>query len=95
MGKRSSQAKPPRERDGWRWALYRAVTGPLFPAVRLAIWMLQIPLVVAMPSVAAAVMYVTILSIAAGVESSLTDYVEALKFQEDEASPQEPLFEPE
>jgi hypothetical protein len=46
----------------------------------LLIWMLQIPLVVAKPSIAAAVMYVTILSIAAGIESALTDVVEGWKF---------------
>jgi len=33
-------------------------------------------------------MYVTILSIAAGIESSLTDWVEALKFK-DEKTPSE------
>jgi len=44
------------------------------------VWVLQIPLVVAMPTIAAAVMYVTILSIAAGIESALTDWVEAWKF---------------
>ena len=48
--------------------------------------MLQIPLVVAKPSIAAAVMYVTILSIAAGVELALTDWIEALKFK-DEKTP--------
>jgi hypothetical protein len=53
------------------------------PAIRLLIWTLQIPLVIAMPNVAAAVMYVTILSIAAGIESALTDWIEALKFKED------------
>ncbi len=72
------------ERQGWRWTLYQAVTGPRFPLVRLAIWAMQIPLIVMMPTIAAAVMYVTILSIAAGIESSLTDWVEALKFRQDE-----------
>ena len=59
--------------------LYRAATGPMFPAVRLIVWTLQIPLVVALTNVAAAVMYVTILSIAAGIESPLTDSVEGWK----------------
>ena len=61
------------------------VTGPVLPAIRLTIWLLQIPLVLAMPSVAAAVTYLTILSIAAGVESALTDFVEAWKFVAEEA----------
>ena len=90
MGNRSPQVKPPRERKGWRWALYRAVTGPVFPAIRLVVWTLQIPLVVAIPSIAAAVIYVTILLIAAGVESAFTDWVEALKFQQEELPRGEP-----
>lgn len=85
MGKRSSQEKPPRRRKGWRWGLYRIVTGPAFPAFRLLIWTLQIPLVVAMPNIAAAVMYVTILSIAAGIESALTDVVEGWKWVAEES----------
>jgi len=56
------------------------VTGPVFPAIRLVIWTLQIPLVLARPSVASLVTYLTILSIAAGIESALTDFVEAWKF---------------
>lgn len=70
----------PRERTGWRWAVYRIVTGPTFHAVRLAVWTLQIPLVLIRPTLATLVMYVTVLSIAAGIESSLTDVVEGWKF---------------
>jgi hypothetical protein len=52
--------------------LYRAVTGPVFPAVRLLIWTLQVRSLWQHRSIAAAVMY---LVNAAGVESALTDGV--------------------
>jgi hypothetical protein len=70
----------PRERSGWRWTVYRIATGPRFHGCRLIVWIAQLPVVVARPTLAQLVMYVTILSIAAGIESALTDWVEGWKF---------------
>lgn len=70
----------PRQRRGWRWTVYRAVTGPWFHGIRLVAWTAQIPVVIARPTLAQLVMYVTILSIAAGIESAFTDWVEGWKF---------------
>lgn len=75
---------PPRQRSGWRWALYRVVTGPRWPGVRLLIWIAQIPIVALRPTLADKIMYVVQLSIAAGIESAMTDWVEAWKFVEEE-----------
>lgn len=74
----------PRERRGWRWGIYRVVTGPYFGGARVVVWLGQIPLVMIQPDLASKVMYVTILSIAANVESAITDWIEGWKFVAEE-----------
>jgi hypothetical protein len=67
-----------------RRRLYDLVTGPKFPSIRALVWTVQIPLAVATP-LKESVVYLVFLSLAALVESALTDVIEGWKFvQEDD-----------
>ena len=63
--------------------IYDFVVGPKFPTVRLVIWAVQVPPAIVYTALAQSVTYVVFLSLAALIESSLTDVVEAWKFEEE------------
>jgi hypothetical protein len=62
-----------------RRSLYYLVTGPRFPSIRALVWAVQIPLAIATP-LKESVVYLVFLSLAALVESALTDAIEGWKF---------------
>jgi hypothetical protein len=64
-----------------RW-IYDFVTGPRFGAYRLAAWVVQIPIAIT-TSLQSSVAYLVFLSLAALVESALTDVIEGWKFTEE------------
>ncbi len=63
--------------------IYDFVVGPVFPSVRLAIWAVQVPPAIVMSALNSSVSYLVFLSLAALIESALTDVVEAWKFEEE------------
>ena len=66
-----------------RRKIYGWVTGPWFGGVRLLAWLVQIPIAVATP-LKQSVVYLVFLSLAALVESALTDMVEGWKFKQEQ-----------
>lgn len=69
---------------GLKHRIYRIVTGPRFPLVRLVFWLSQAPPAVIYTWLAESVRYLVVLSLAALIESALTDVVEAWKFTEEQ-----------
>lgn len=69
--------------DRLRRRIYLGVTGPRFPTIRLLFWVAQMPPALIFTWLSSSVRYVTILSLAALIESAGTDVVEAWKFTEE------------
>lgn len=62
-----------------RERLYSVLTGPWFPGVRLLAWCLLVPAVMIWAWLKESVTFLVIISIAAGIESALTDVIDGAK----------------